>query len=199
MKPRCTRSPDTLSTFDFVEQFCRFHEGDPLFDNWAMLAWMLYIKFPAIWRGLVPVETAYDAAIDAMQRAIQCFDPARGKLTTIMHRCVLHALLKEREKAFREIGRVQRIYERTARKSWYMEEQDDATPGKSVSITSLVDQLPERQRDIVRLRMEGKLLAEIGEIYGLSKERIRQIEFAAHQKLKAMGEAAMQDGLEVVA
>lgn len=47
------------------------------------------------------------------------------------------------------------------------------------------EQLPERERDILlQRRIKGKKLSEVGEKYSLSRERIRQLEKKAFQKLK---------------
>lgn len=40
-----------------------------------------------------------------------------------------------------------------------------------------------RERRILRLRESGRTLREIGEMHGLSAERIRQIEWLARKKL----------------
>jgi RNA polymerase sigma factor (sigma-70 family) len=44
--------------------------------------------------------------------------------------------------------------------------------------------LPERERKIVTMRMEGKTLAEIARSMGITRERVRQIEGKAHRTLK---------------
>jgi RNA polymerase primary sigma factor len=54
---------------------------------------------------------------------------------------------------------------------------------------ALLDHLPERERDVIRMRFgfgenEPKTLHEIGEILGVSRERIRQLEKKALTRLK---------------
>lgn len=46
-----------------------------------------------------------------------------------------------------------------------------------------VQRLPERQKIIVRMRSQGQTLDEIGQLYGVTKERVRQIEANALRKL----------------
>lgn len=48
--------------------------------------------------------------------------------------------------------------------------------------------LPERLRIIVRLRSEDKTLAEIGEVLGITRERVRQLEVKAMAKLRAVAD-----------
>ena len=74
---------------------------------------------------------------------------------------------------------------------------DDPTPEDAVladdfrrAVRALVDGLPdERQRDILERRFglndlgEGQTLEEIGELYGVTRERIRQLEAKALEKL----------------
>lgn len=43
--------------------------------------------------------------------------------------------------------------------------------------------LTERERDVLRLRSEKKLLREIGEMFGITKERVRQIKAHALEKV----------------
>jgi DNA-directed RNA polymerase sigma subunit (sigma70/sigma32) len=44
--------------------------------------------------------------------------------------------------------------------------------------------LTERERRILTLRWEGETLESIGEMYGLGKERVRQLEFRAYAKMR---------------
>ncbi len=43
--------------------------------------------------------------------------------------------------------------------------------------------LDNREKDILRMREEGKALEETGRHYGISRERVRQIQLEAEQKL----------------
>lgn len=57
------------------------------------------------------------------------------------------------------------------------------------AMTNVLDDLDERQRDVIILRYglygnESHTLEQVGEMYGLSRERIRQIEAAAMRRLR---------------
>ncbi len=53
--------------------------------------------------------------------------------------------------------------------------------------------LTERERNILRLRWDGETLDSVGEMYGLGKERIRQIESGAYAKMKRTAKAMLMD------
>jgi RNA polymerase sigma factor (sigma-70 family) len=61
-------------------------------------------------------------------------------------------------------------------------------------IQGMVSGLDEKEREVIRMRFgfdgeEPKTLQEIGEAMGLSRERIRQIESRAKEKLRRSREA----------
>ncbi len=47
-------------------------------------------------------------------------------------------------------------------------------------------ELDNREKDILKMREEGKTLEETGRHYGISRERVRQIQLEAEQKLKTL-------------
>jgi len=56
------------------------------------------------------------------------------------------------------------------------------------AVAEALDELSEREREIVRRRFfedEGTTLAVLGEVFGLSRERVRQIEKRAQRKLRS--------------
>ena len=61
-------------------------------------------------------------------------------------------------------------------------------------IQAIVEDLDEKEREVIRMRFgldgeEPKTLQEIGETMGLSRERIRQIESRAKEKMRRNREA----------
>ena len=77
-----------------------------------------------------------------------------------------------------------------------IEDSQAIQPGEAASMTLLQEQLhsvlgtlPEREADVVSLRFgltdgQPKTLDEIGQVYGVTRERIRQIESKAMSKLR---------------
>ena len=69
-------------------------------------------------------------------------------------------------------------------------------------LTEAMDSLNEREKHILterRLRDDPKTLEELSQVYDVSRERIRQIEVRAFEKLqKAMRAAATERNLEAV-
>lgn len=82
----------------------------------------------------------------------------------------------------------------------FLESPDD-TPEEEIvesslkdEVSSLLDTLSDKEAEIIRMRYgigggKPKTLKEIGNVYGLTKERIRQIEKRALDKLRESGEA----------
>lgn len=71
-------------------------------------------------------------------------------------------------------------------------EVDVADAERVEMVRECLRMLPVMWREIVMLRMDGLGLTEIGTIYDLSKERIRQLEAKAHEKIKdLMGNPAV--------
>ena len=70
----------------------------------------------------------------------------------------------------------------------------------STDLSTVLDALSSRERDILLRRAMGESLLEISDDWGVSKERIRQIEFEARTKALAVaGMTAANDNLTVAA
>ena len=77
-----------------------------------------------------------------------------------------------------------------------IEDSEAIQPGEAVSFTllqeqlhSVLDTLPEREAGVVSMQFgltdgQPKTLGEIGKVYGVTRERIRQIESKAMSKLR---------------
>lgn len=51
-------------------------------------------------------------------------------------------------------------------------------------VNSILGELPDRDRDILKRRMNGETLREVGEAWGICRERVRQIEKRAMLKVE---------------
>jgi RNA polymerase sigma-32 factor len=66
----------------------------------------------------------------------------------------------------------------------------------------VIETLPDRERDIIverRLKGDPKTLEQLGKIYGISRERVRQLEVRAFDKVqKAVTEAVATENESAV-
>ena len=78
-------------------------------------------------------------------------------------------------------------------------EQNDEFSSRMALLETAMEGLNEREKHIIaerRLKDEPSTLEELSEVYNVSRERIRQIEVRAFEKLqKAMKEAAIEQGI----
>lgn len=135
---------------------------------------------------LAPAHEDFDdnvsLAILHMLSVLPKFRPARGRLTTFVATCLYRFFSKRRE---------------TSRRVMYFlgddlpdvadEEAVDGERGwrqRQEVVQAEVANLPEREREIVSRRLRGDTLQAIGTVIGVSKERVRQIETTAHQRLR---------------
>ena len=68
-------------------------------------------------------------------------------------------------------------------------------------LTSALNELTERERDIIqarRLQDEPATLEELSQKYGISRERVRQIEVRAFEKLQKQMKSSLNDKRPVV-
>ena len=64
------------------------------------------------------------------------------------------------------------------------------------ALNDALTELPERERDILierRLKDDPVTLEELGQIYGISRERVRQLEARAFEKIKKLIRAAVEN------
>lgn len=63
-------------------------------------------------------------------------------------------------------------------------EQTADAAARWAALRAAIAQLPDRQRDVISQRLRGRTLREIGEGWGLSRERARQLEAEATEALR---------------
>jgi RNA polymerase primary sigma factor len=128
------------------------------------------------------------------------------------HEPTLREIARELEMSEREVEQIRRSAETPVSLAKPMGEQEDAefgdiladenvvSPDEAADVTmrdemlrTILDTLPDRQRHVLELRfglggMEPQTLGQIAEAYGLTRERIRQIEAQALQTVRAHGD-----------
>lgn len=78
--------------------------------------------------------------------------------------------------------------------------REEAAEAARVGVWKALERLPERERRIVLGRIGGRTLEQLGEEEGISRERIRQLEARAHQKLgRRLRELLGVEGIAAVA
>ena len=155
-------------------------------------------------------DDIYSAAMLGLIRAVDSFDPSRGRLTTVVARVIQNGIYRD---AGRHTGTVS--LPSSISKSMTPETQKQFAMA-SIGATSIQDIptnhrglltpehpaddidddekeamhqwietcLSEREREVIQARLDGKKLREVGESLGVSRERVRQIEETAIAKLK---------------
>jgi RNA polymerase sigma factor (sigma-70 family) len=158
----------------------------------------------------VDAEELRSAALFAAAEAAQRFDPTRagtmGALLGLMIRQKLHTeVCRQKARGFSRLaGNL--ANRRTLFDELPMRYGFDSPVGDGVTVADLlpgkaddsdkaedlrrleaaIATLPTRHRDIVRRRLAGDTLRVIAADYGVCKERVRQLEVAAHEMLSEM-------------
>jgi RNA polymerase primary sigma factor len=139
----------------------------------------------------------------ALLRCVDKFDFARGfKFSTYACRAILSAFVRAATKASRYRSQVNAVFEPELERSDFLERrresiQDDCVAGlKSILETNLAE-LNAVERNVITARFaldaapseeltRGRTLEQVGELLGVSKERVRQIQNKALAKLKGV-------------
>lgn len=111
----------------------------------------------------------------AVVQAQKTYDPEKSKFTTYVYRKIIWALLSYVKKNDTPQHCELEYY------ACDCNVRDDL-----IDLEDAVNKLTGKHYTVIRLRLDGLLLREIGEMLNLTKERIRQIELQAKAKLKEM-------------
>lgn len=169
----------------------------------SMLPWVVRraliaaAKFPH-----VPLDDLIQNGNLGLIRAVDNFDPTKGRLSTyatlnivqaMTHAAMEDTLIRVPEVSQRKSERGKAVA--AARFRSLMDNEpatagaDEDIPGRDDDlhlVRTAMRQLRCRDRDILLRRMNGETLKEIASVYRLSKERVRQIEFASLEKLRRL-------------
>ena len=153
--------------------------------------WLIMVKLgknsSLIRRTLSRFDTVDDLISDlkfSVIKAVKYYDPNRGAslktwITRICFQTVLYyARIRERDQLY-----------------WHQLDMDIGVEDREPIIEKIpLHLLDKRERKIIELRFYKDLsLSQVGEIFNCSKERIRQIQVKALQKLRNYYEAATMD------
>lgn len=130
-----------------------------------------------------------DLCVDVLRHATT-YDPAKGAPTTWVYLRLKGVLATRRRHANSARGRAERasldandpVHESPDHRA---DDPAEVVERREVweLLTAAVGSLPERERDILKARAEGQTLEAVGEVLGVTKERVRQLAARAHERL----------------
>lgn len=140
------------------------------------------------------VEDLAQHGFAALVEMIPRFDAARGcRFLTLAGRAIQQEMWREAALAHRS-NRMLRFGEAIDSATTFSDPADAAESGDMTArVHGAIDRLPPRLQTILRQRMSGMTLGEIGDAEGVCKERVRQLERRAREILVdilSTGEAA---------
>jgi RNA polymerase sigma factor (sigma-70 family) len=175
-----------------------------LLEKFQKLLWKFALKFPS--RNMEPDDMFQEAWI-LFRRAIHSFDPTRGhRFITWVYHCNRQLLQVIQETGLIRVGRSagmnhpshsRRARSRVLSIDAHYSKSNDGTIADELASTfdverevqhreelaalrQAISRLPKRARLVIEMRFDGKKLRQIGRIFGVSRERIRQIEQVAN-------------------
>ncbi len=185
----------------------RLDEIDRLLDGAAAVRELL---INANMRLVVSIAKRYSARTDnffelvsdgtmALVRAVEKFDCSRGfKLSTYASWAIMKGYARtipdERHRRERFVTGHEDLFDLAPDTRTDEHEVRETQERASHSINRLLEKLDSRERDIIRMRAgldhhpRSMTLEEIGQQYGISKERVRQLNARAMKKLRSLAE-----------
>lgn len=178
-------------------------------ENQALVRWIVSSKgFGSLFRQhRMDQDDAIQVASIGLWHACQRFDPTRGiKLSTYAVQCargfLLTALNKQRFGVPRPVdgGMDLTRFELVGDKLGLDRIVDDEAPADAVrneqvaAVRAAIAQLPERLGRIIRMRMHGATMDTIGEAFGFTRERARQLVAKAEERLRRLLSRHREDG-----
>ncbi len=185
-----------------------FEETVAQFDKMVRRFANSYSSKPPL-RGVLDFEDLYAVGLDALWRAHETFDPERGfALSTYAHHVINSAMLRlvdywnfqcrrDERFALRPDGFTTLLNGEGAHTSWWeIHCSTDETQHSSMETDQLlgilrgaIDELPERWRRVIRLRMAEHSNEAIGAQLGVTGSRVQQINAKAQRRLREAIEA----------
>lgn len=172
-------------------------------DQRRMAAENIWLVFAFISRNRRRIPLGWDVEdfegelLKSLCRAVQFYDPSIGAFSTYLYRC----MERQQIRMFRHWHALMRQRTRTQslgdKRSANM--RDDADGPNEIAernddikyLRILINELPERWRQIMLERAEGKTLEEIGKRRGITRERVRQMEANAVERMRKMARTGL--------
>ena len=136
------------------------------------------------WAGRlgVDMDDLIGPAQIALCRAVRAFDPAKGRIGTLAYRCIDHEI----------IGWHNRYRKHTMAQAteFGLRQRPDHRIAVGVDAIDVWEKsmalLDSREQAVLSMRLRfGKTLGEVGQVIGVSRERVRQIQYKAIAKCRA--------------
>jgi len=152
--------------------------------------------------GVDPADLISEGSL-ALLRAVNKFDCSRGyRFSTYACRAILKSFSRVATRSARRRGRFPTEFDPELEKSDFIERRRDTVEVNCVEelrtlLEEGVGQLTDVERQVIRARFaldqsstdgraKGKTLEEVGELIGVTKERVRQIQNKALEKLRVL-------------
>jgi RNA polymerase sigma factor (sigma-70 family) len=132
------------------------------------------------------IDDCYEASFFALIRAARSYDRNIAMFSTYAHRGIRIGLNDHHRSADRWMRKRRIVADATTIDCAAKDDEprDDMLSG---TVANALSKLPDREREIVKMRLiDGLKLHEVGEKFGLTKERVRQIQEAAMKKLREL-------------
>lgn len=150
--------------------------GDTGLEALKVLACEAEVRRAAAKREIADEDGLQSGRMAAL-KAVREHDPRRGSLDNIAWRWISTRLDREASRRVRQ-KRLDAIASELSLAS------GDAISEDAIDLHTAIYHLPEREGKIVRARMAGFTLDDVGAAVGVSRERVRQLELRAHRLLR---------------
>ncbi len=172
----------------------------------------LVVRLATKYRKLVnnDFDLALSCALQALMNAIRLFDPSRGcRLGTAAGSAIHFELIKEqfklapvhlpascngaektRKHAEQALKATNNVYSRYNEPVFVQSESESQLDADRKAVSAAMIWLDAREQEVLLHRMNGLKLEEVGKLFGICKERVRQIEERAIEKLQMHVKAA---------
>lgn len=157
---------------------------DELYLRYRKIGYLYLRKYPII-------RADKDSIVwEAICRAVQTFDPSLGLFSTYLWRwCVNYAIKYIQDTYVVRRAEVVYVDSHESYDTWdWLHYEPDTAEGlhdkrRAAAVNKLIEELPERQRVLVKWQMRGFGLTEVASMAGVSKQRVYTVNKGFEKKL----------------